>query len=235
MLLEMKGVSVHYGKVEVLKSISLGIEQGQIITLIGANGAGKTTTLRVISGLKKATKGEIVYEGKNIAKLSPQNIVALGIIHVPEGRRIFFDMTVYDNLMVGAFLSKDEKEIKRNMDLRYKQFPRLAERKKQIAGSLSGGEQQMLAIARALMAKPSLLLLDEPTMGLSPLMVSQVAQIVKEINGSGVPVLLVEQNARVAIKLADKGYVLETGAIVLEGMSKEIANNEHVKRAYLGG
>ena len=142
MLLEMKGVSVHYGKVEVLKSISLGIEQGQIITLIGANGAGKTTTLRVISGLKKATKGEIVYEGKNIAKLSPQNIVALGIIHVPEGRRIFFDMTVYDNLMVGAFLSKDEKEIKRNMDLRYKQFPRLAERKKQIAGSLSGGSNK---------------------------------------------------------------------------------------------
>lgn len=235
MLLEMKGISVHYGKVEVLKSISLGIEQRQIVTLIGANGAGKTTTLRVISGLKRATSGEIWYEGINITQLSPQKIVELGIIQVPEGRRIFFDMTVYDNLMAGAFLTKDEREIKDNIELRFKQFPRLAERKKQMAGSLSGGEQQMLAIGRALMAKPKLLLLDEPTMGLSPLMVGQVAEIIKEINSSGVPVLLIEQNARVAIKLADKGYVLETGSIVLEGVSKEIANNEHVKRAYLGG
>jgi branched-chain amino acid transport system ATP-binding protein len=234
MLLDLKGITVHYEKVEVLKRISLGINQGQIVTLIGANGAGKTTTLRVISGLKKATSGEIWYQGKNIGKMSPQKIVELGIVHVPEGRRIFSFMTVYDNLMVGAYLGKDEKEIEKDLALRYKQFPILKERRKQQAGSLSGGEQQMLAIARALMAKPTLMLLDEPTMGLSPLMVGLVANITREINRSGVSVLLVEQNARMALKLAEKGYVLETGSIVLEGASKEIADNEHIKQAYLG-
>ena len=234
MLLDLKGVTVHYEKVEVLKRISLGIHQGQIVTLIGANGAGKTTTLRVISGLKKATSGEIWYEGKNIGKMSPQKIVELGIVHVPEGRRIFSHMTVYDNLMVGGYLRKDEKEIEKDLASRYKQFPILNERRKQQAGSLSGGEQQMLAIARALMAKPTLMLLDEPTMGLSPLMVGLVADITREINRSGVSVLLVEQNARMALKLAEKGYVLETGSIVLEGASKEIADNEHIKQAYLG-
>jgi len=234
MLLDLKGITVHYEKVEVLKRISLGVNQGQIVTLIGANGAGKTTTLRVISGLKKATSGEIWYQGKKIGKMSPQKIVELGIVHVPEGRRIFSFMTVYDNLMVGAYLGKDEKEIEKDLALRYKQFPILKERRKQQAGSLSGGEQQMLAIARALMAKPTLMLLDEPTMGLSPLMVGLVANITREINRSGVSVLLVEQNARMALKLAEKGYVLETGSIVLEGASKEIADNEHIKQAYLG-
>jgi branched-chain amino acid transport system ATP-binding protein len=235
MLLEMKEITAHYGQVEVLESISLGVEEGQIVTLIGANGAGKTTTLRVISGLKGTTNGEILFHERNIADIKPQNIVELGIIQVPEGRRIFYDMTVFDNLMVGASLIKDKKEIRRNLELRYQQFPILAERRKQIAGSLSGGEQQMLAIARALMAKPKLLLMDEPTMGLSPLMVNQVAHIIKEINQTGVPVLLVEQNARIAIKLSDKCYVLETGSIVLEGMSKEIENHDYVKQAYLGG
>jgi branched-chain amino acid transport system ATP-binding protein len=231
----MKGISVHYEKVEVLKSISMEIEQGQIVALIGANGAGKTTTLRTISGLKRPTSGEIWYEGKNIGQISPQKIVELGVVQVPEGRRVFSNMTVYENLVLGAFSRKDQKEVEKDMAERYKQFPRLKERKKQQAGSLSGGEQQMLAIARALMAKPKLMLLDEPTMGLSPLVVGLVADIIKEINQNGVSVLLVEQNARVALRLAGKGYVLETGSIVLGGASKEIRDNEHVKQAYLGG
>ncbi len=235
MLLNMKGISVHYEKVEVLKSISMEIEQGQIVALIGANGAGKTTTLRTISGLKRPTSGEIWYEGKNIGQISPQKIVELGVVQVPEGRRVFSNMTVYENLVLGAFSRKDQKEVEKDMAERYKQFPRLKERKKQQAGSLSGGEQQMLAIARALMAKPKLMLLDEPTMGLSPLVVGLVADIIKEINQNGVSVLLVEQNARVALRLAGKGYVLETGSIVLGGASKEIRDNEHVKQAYLGG
>jgi branched-chain amino acid transport system ATP-binding protein len=235
MLLEMKGISVHYGKVEVLKGISLGISQGQIVTLIGANGAGKTTTLRVISALKKATRGDIWYEGKNICQVSPQRIVELGIVHVPEGRRVFSEMTVQDNLMMGAFLGKEKQQIKKDLALRYEQFPRLNERRKQQAGSLSGGEQQMLAIGRALMARPKVMLLDEPTMGLSPLMVSQVAHIIRDVNRSGVTVLLVEQNARIALRLSEKAYVLETGSIVLEGATKDITSDEHVKRAYLGG
>ncbi len=216
MLLNMKGISVHYEKVEVLKSISMEIEQGQIVALIGANGAGKTTTLRTISGLKRPTSGEIWYEGKNIGQISPQKIVELGVVQVPEGRRVFSNMTVYENLVLGAFSRKDQKEVEKDMAERYKQFPRLKERKKQQAGSLSGGEQQMLAIARALMAKPKLMLLDEPTMGLSPLVVGLVADIIKEINQNGVSVLLVEQNARVALRLAGKGYVLETEANHLE-------------------
>jgi branched-chain amino acid transport system ATP-binding protein len=235
MLLEMKGIIVHYEKVEVLKSISLEIEPGQIVALIGANGAGKTTTLRTISGLKRPTSGEIWYGGKNIGQISPKKIVELGVVHVPEGRRIFSNMTVYENLVLGAFSRKDKKEVEKDLAERYKQFPRLNERKKQQAGSLSGGEQQMLAIARALMAKPKLMLLDEPTMGLSPLVVGLVADIIREINQNGVSVLLVEQNARVALRLAEKGYVLETGNIVLGGPSKEIKDNDHVKQAYLGG
>jgi branched-chain amino acid transport system ATP-binding protein len=234
MLLDLQGITVHYEKVEVLKSISMGIEEGEIVTLIGANGAGKTTTLRVISGLKRPTSGQIWYEGKNIGQTSAQRIVELGIVHVPEGRRVFSNMTVYENLVLGAFSRKD-KEIEKDVTERYKQFPILNDRKKQQAGSLSGGEQQMLAIARALMAKPKLMLLDEPTMGLSPLVVSLVADIIREINRNGVSVLLVEQNARVALRLAEKGYVMETGNIVLGGASKEIRDNEHVKQAYLGG
>lgn len=235
MLLNMKGITVHYDKVEVLKNISLGVEEGEIATLIGANGAGKTTTLRVISGLKRSTSGEIWYEGKNIGQMSPEKIVELGIAHVPEGRRVFSNMTVYENLVLGAFSRKNKNEIEKDLEERYRQFPRLKEREKQQAGSLSGGEQQMLAIARALMAKPKLMLLDEPTMGLAPLVVSLVADIIREINQNRVSVLLVEQNARVALRLAEKGFVMETGSIVVQGASKEIKENEHVKQAYLGG
>ena len=235
MLLDLQGISVHYEKVEVLKSISMGIEEGEIVTLIGANGAGKTTTLRVISGLKRATAGQILYEGKNIRQTSAQKIVELGIAHVPEGRRVFTNMTVYENLVLGAFSRKNKNEIEKDLEERYRQFPRLKERRKQQAGSLSGGEQQMVAIARALMAKPKLMLLDEPTMGLAPLVVRLVADIIREINQNGVSVLLVEQNARVALRLAEKGYVMETGSIVVQGASKEIRDNEHVKQAYLGG
>ncbi len=235
MLLDLQGITVHYEKVEVLKSISMGIEEGQIATLIGANGAGKTTTLRVISGLKRATAGQILYEGRNIGQVSAQKIVEWGIAHVPEGRRVFTNMTVYENLVLGAFSRKDKNEIGKDLEERYRQFPRLRERKKQQAGSLSGGEQQMLAIARALMAKPKLMLLDEPTMGLAPLVVNLVGDIIREINQNRVSVLLVEQNARVALRLAEKGYVMETGSIVVQGPSKEIKENEHVKQAYLGG
>jgi len=235
MLLDLQGITVHYEKVEVLKSISMGIEEGEIVTLIGANGAGKTTTLRVISGLKRATSGQIWYEGKNIGQTSAQKIVELGIAHVPEGRRVFTNMTVYENLVLGAFSRKNKNEIEKDLEERYRQFPRLKERKKQQAGSLSGGEQQMVAIARALMAQPKLMLLDEPTMGLAPLIVNLVADIIKEINQNRVSVLLVEQNARVALRLAEKGYVMETGSIVVQGPSREIRDNEHVKEAYLGG
>jgi branched-chain amino acid transport system ATP-binding protein len=230
----MKRIIVHYGKVEVLKTISMNVQEGQIVAFIGANGAGKTTTLQVISGLKRPTSGEIVYEGSNIEQLSPEKIVSLGIVHVPEGRRIFSSMTVHENLLLGAFLRKDKKEISRNLAARYAQFPRLEERKNQRAGSLSGGEQQMVAMARALMAQPKLMLLDEPTMGLSPMMVGLVAGIIRDINRIGVSVLLVEQNARVALRLAEKGYVLETGSIALEGKSRELIDNEYVKQAYLG-
>jgi branched-chain amino acid transport system ATP-binding protein len=235
MPLEMKRIIVHYGKVEVLKTISMDVQEGQIVALIGANGAGKTTTLRVISGLKRPTSGEILYDGRNIGQWNPEKIVSLGIVHVPEGRRVFPNMTVHENLLLGAFLRKDKKEISRNLAGRYAQFPRLEERKNQRAGSLSGGEQQMLAICRALMAQPKLMLLDEPTMGLSPMMVGLVADIIRHINRDGVAVLLVEQNARVALRLAERGYVLETGSIALEGKSRELRDNEYVKQAYLGG
>jgi branched-chain amino acid transport system ATP-binding protein len=235
MLLDIKGITVYYEKVEVLKNISLDIKEGEIVALIGANGAGKTTTLRTISGLKRATNGKIWYDGENIGHISPKKIVELGLVQVPEGRRIFSNMTVYENLVMGAFSRKDKSQIEKDLGERYRQFPRLRERQKQQAGSLSGGEQQMLAIARALMAKPKLMLLDEPTMGLSPLVVEVVADIIKGINKNGVSVLLVEQNARVALRLAEKGYVLETGSIVMGGASKEIRDNDHVKKAYLGG
>jgi branched-chain amino acid transport system ATP-binding protein len=235
MLLELKGISARYGKVEVLRAISINIEEGQIVALIGANGAGKTTTLRVISGLKRATGGEILYKGKDIGQMSPEQIVGLGIVHVPEGRRIFPTMTVEENLLVGSFLRKDRKEIRRDLAARYEQFPRLGERKSQRAGSLSGGEQQMLAIGRALTAKPKLMLLDEPTMGLSPLMVGLVADIISDISRNGVSMLLVEQNARVALRLAQKGYVLETGSVAVEGNSADLRDNKYVKQAYLGG
>ncbi len=235
MPLEVRQIVVHYEKVEVLKAISMSVQERQIVAFIGANGAGKTTTLRVISGLKRPTNGEILYDGKNLEKISPEKIVGLGIVHVPEGRRVFPSMTVHENLLLGAFLRKDKKEIGKDLAARYAQFPRLEGRKNQRAGSLSGGEQQMLAIGRALMAQPKLMLLDEPTMGLSPMMVGLVTGMIRDINRDGVAVLLVEQNARVALRLAEKGYVLETGSIALEGKSKELRDNEYVKQAYLGG
>ncbi len=235
MLLDIKDMTVHYDKVEVLKHISLEVEEREIATLIGANGAGKTTTLRAISGLKRPTAGEIWFGEENIVRTNPEKIVEMGIAHVPEGRRVFANMTVHENICLGAFSRRDRRGIEKDVEERYRQFPRLRERKRQQAGSLSGGEQQMLAIARALMVRPKLMLLDEPTMGLAPLVVNLVGEIIKEINQNRVSVLLVEQNARMALRLAQKGYVLETGDIVLSGPSKDMNENEHVKQAYLGG
>lgn len=235
MLLEIKDLTVHYDKVEALTSISLTAEEGIIVTLIGANGAGKTTTLRTISGLKSPTSGEIWFAGRRIDKRPPDHIVKLGIAQVPEGRRIFPKMTVRENLLMGAYLWGDKKEIRQDLDEIFTHFPVLKERLKQRGGSLSGGEQQMLAIARALMSKPKLILLDEPTLGLSPLMVQEVVGIVETICKKGLSAILVEQNARVALQLAHKGYVMETGRIVMGGSSSElIAKSDFVKRAYLG-
>lgn len=234
MLMELKGITFHYDQVMILDNVSLNIGQGEIAALIGANGAGKTTTLRLISGLIRPTGGEILYEGKSIGQISPQKIVEGGIVQVPEGRRIFSTLTVEENLIMGAFSRKDN-EAEKDLAEQYRQFPRLNERRKQKAGSLSGGEQQMLALGRALMARPKLMLLDEPTMGLSPLVSNLVADIIETINQRGVSVLLVEQNARMALQLAERGYVLETGKIVIEGLSSDLRDNEHIKKAYLGG
>jgi branched-chain amino acid transport system ATP-binding protein len=235
MLLEIKVLTVHYDKVEALKGISLTVEEGTIVTLLGANGAGKTTTLRTISGLKSATRGEVWFAGQRIDRLSPQEIVKAGIAQVPEGRRIFPKMSVMENLLMGAYLCKDRNEIKTDLDEIFVHFPILKERIKQRAGSLSGGEQQMLATARALMSKPKLLLLDEPTLGLAPLMAQEVAGIVGSIGRKGFSAILVEQNARVALQIAHKGYVLETGRIVLGGTTSDlVTKSEYVKRAYLG-
>lgn len=235
MLLEIKDLTVHYDKVEALKGISLTVEEGIIVTLLGANGAGKTTTLRTISGLKSPTRGEIWFAGRRINHLSPQDIVKAGIAQVPEGRRVFPKMSVMENLLMGAYLCSSKQEIKKSLEEIYAYFPILKERKKQLGGSMSGGEQQMLSTARALMSRPKLLLLDEPTLGLSPLMAQEVAGIVGTIGQKGFSAILVEQNARVALKLAQKGYVMETGRIVLGGATSElVTKSEYVKRAYLG-
>ena len=234
-VIDVKNVRVHYEKVEAVKGISLGIEEGTVISLIGANGAGKTTILRAISGLKRLTSGEIWFRGKRIDGMPPHAIVKLGIAHVPEGRKVFGLMTVRDNLAVGGFLQKDKGEIKRDFEMIFQHFPILKAREKQLARSLSGGEQQMLAIGRALMVKPKVLLLDEPSLGLSPIMVAEIAKIIEDIKAAGLGILLVEQNASLALRLAERGYVLETGSIVLEGESEELVKNEHVKKAYLGG
>jgi len=235
MLLEIKDLTVHYDKVEALKGISLTVEEGIIVTLLGANGAGKTTTLRTISGMKSVTRGEIWFAGQRINHLPPQDIVKAGVAQVPEGRRVFPKMSVMENLLMGAYLCKDKKEIKQNLEEIFVHFPILKERIKQLGGSLSGGEQQMLATARALMSKPKLLLLDEPTLGLSPLMAQEVAGIVGSIGRKGFSVILVEQNARIALQLAQKGYVMETGRIVLGGPTSElVAKSDYVRRAYLG-
>ncbi len=234
MLLEINDLTVHYGGVVALKSVSLGVKKGEIVTLVGGNGAGKSTTLRTISGLKKPTAGRISFKGERIEHLAPQNIVKLGIGHVPEGRNPFPYLTVLENLKLGGFLRKDKKAINRDLDQMFKHFPVLKERRRQRARTLSGGEQQMLVIARALMGKPGLLLMDEPSLGLAPIMVQEIGRIVLDINKDGTSILIVEQNARLALRLAKKGYVLERGKMILQGAAGELLHSEHVKKAYLG-
>jgi branched-chain amino acid transport system ATP-binding protein len=234
MLLEVRDVSVRYAGAVVLNGVSLNVNEGEIVTIIGSNGAGKTTILRTISGLKRPATGEIIFQGKKIEKTLAQNIVKMGIGHVPEGRDLFPGMPVVDNLKLGAYLQRDKNQIAQNLEKVFRTFPVLKARKNQHAGTLSGGEQQMLAIARALMGGPFLLLLDEPSTGLAPIVVREIGKIVREINRSGTSVLLVEQNARLALKLAHRGYVLETGSVVLQGKSEDLIVDERVKKAYLG-
>jgi branched-chain amino acid transport system ATP-binding protein len=234
-MLKVDNINVYYGAIHALKGISVEVNQGEIVTLIGANGAGKSTTLRTISGLLKPKSGQILFEGQNIAGKPAQNIVKLGISQVPEGRRVFAHMTVLENLDLGAYLRSDSKEIKADMEMVFTRFPRLAERRSQLAGTLSGGEQQMLAMGRALMSRPRILLLDEPSMGLAPLLVKEIFSIVKDINETGTTILLVEQNAHMALSIANKAYVLETGRVTLSGDAKELAASEEIRKAYLGG
>ncbi|AEG60536.1 ABC transporter ATP-binding protein [Desulforamulus ruminis] len=234
-MLKVEDIQVYYGAIHALKGISLEVPQGQIVTLIGANGAGKTSTLNTICGLIKPKSGKVIFEGKDITAVATQEIVKRGLTQVPEGRRIFANMPIYENLELGAFLNKNKKEVAESMEKVYARFPRLLERKNQLAGSLSGGEQQMLAMGRALMSKPRLLLLDEPSMGLSPILVKEIFSIIKELNEQGTTILLVEQNAKMALSIAHKGYVVETGRIVLAGDAKELLESPEVKKAYLGG
>lgn len=234
-MLEVKEIEVYYGAIHALKKLSISVKQGSIVTLIGANGAGKTTTLKTISGLLRPRSGSIMYKNQDITQVPPEKIVGLGISQVPEGRRVFPSMSVLENLEMGAYLRNDKKQIAQDMDNVFSRFPRLKERYKQMAGTLSGGEQQMLAIGRALMAKPELLLMDEPSMGLAPLLVKEIFEIIKDINKRGTTILLVEQNANMALSIADKAYVIETGEIVLQGTVQELMNSEQVKKAYLGG
>jgi branched-chain amino acid transport system ATP-binding protein len=234
-MLEIKDINVYYGAIHALKNLSLQVEAGSIVTLIGANGSGKTTTLKTISGLLRTKTGSITFEGKELQKVAPEKIVSLGIAHVPEGRRIFSSMTVLENLELGAYLRKDKAGVAQDMAHVYDRFPRLKEREKQLAGTLSGGEQQMLAIGRALMAQPKLMLMDEPSMGLAPLLVKEIFEIIKDVNAKGCTILLVEQNAKMALSIADYAYVIETGQLVLSGSAAELANSDEVRKAYLGG
>ena len=233
-MLEVKDLSVYYGVIQAIRGISFEVNQGEIVTLIGANGAGKTTTMQSIMGLIPIREGHVTYEGKDITKTPCHKIVEMGMTQCPEGRRIFQELSVYDNLLMGAFALKDKKNIKDDIEKIYTRFPRLEERKNQIAGTLSGGEQQMLAMGRAMMSHPKLLMLDEPSMGLSPLLVDQVFDIIKGFHKQGVTVLLVEQNAKKALSIADRAYVLETGSITLEGKASELLDNDDIKKAYLG-
>jgi branched-chain amino acid transport system ATP-binding protein len=235
MLLEIRSLTVHYGKAEVLKDISLSVADKEIITIIGANGAGKSTTLRSISGLKTPSSGSIWFEGQKISGLKPHRVVKLGISHVPEGRRILAPLTVMENLEIGAYLSKNRKEVVAGLNSIFEHFPILKDRRNQLAGSLSGGEQQMLAIARALLNRPKLMMMDEPSMGLSPLVVEAVGRIIRDIKSRGISIILVEQNARMALALANRAYVLEAGRCVLEGSAVSLQEDKRVRSAYLGG
>ena len=234
MFLELRDIKVNYGLAEALKGISLGAGEGEVVTLIGSNGAGKTTTLRVISGLTRPHSGAVFFKGRRIDGLAPNAVVKLGIAHVPEGRRIFAEMTVKENLEMGAYLRSDREGLAEDFKKMFRTFPILEERQKQAAGQLSGGEQQMLAMARALMARPVLLLLDEPSLGLSPLLVKEIGGIIREISRTGVSIILIEQNARLALRLAHRAYILELGAIVLAGQARDLLHEDAVKRAYLG-
>lgn len=233
-MLKVTDLQVYYGVIQALKGISFEVNEGEVIALIGANGAGKTTILHTVTGLINQKAGKIEFEGKDISHTAAYKIVAEGMAHVPEGRRVFAELSVYDNLMMGAYTRKDKKEIAETLEMVYKRFPRLEERKKQMAGTLSGGEQQMLAMGRALMSKPKIILMDEPSMGLSPIFVNEIFEIIKAVSASGTTVLLVEQNAKKALSIADRAYVLETGKIILEGDAKVLMNDERVKKAYLG-
>lgn len=234
-MLEIKNLNVHYGVIQALKDVSLTVNKGEIVTLIGANGAGKTTTLRTISGLNKATSGEILLEGTDITNIPAPQRVKMNVSQVPEGRRIFPDMSVLENLELGAYLRNDKTEIKKDIEHIYSLFPILGNRKKQMAGTLSGGEQQMLAMGRALMSRPKILLLDEPSMGLAPLLVREIFDIIKNINSTGTTILLVEQNARMALSIAHRAYVIETGSIVMSGTGEELSKSNDIQNAYLGG
>jgi branched-chain amino acid transport system ATP-binding protein len=234
MLLQINNIHVHYGQVAALKGVSLEVDDADFVTLIGSNGAGKSTTLRTISGLNHPTAGEIIFDGVRIDQLSADRILRMGIAHVPEGRRVFKDLTVTENLLLGAFTRDDHDAVKKDLADVFERFPRLNERENQTAGTLSGGEQQMLAIGRALMSKPRILLLDEPSLGLAPNIVREIAHLLTEINNQGVSIVLVEQNAELALELARHGYVLETGNVALEGEASSLMNNDHVRKAYLG-
>ncbi len=233
-MLEVKGLQVYYGVIQALKDVSFEVNQGEVIALIGANGAGKTTTLHTVTGLIPAKAGSIMFEGVDITKMPAHKIVEMGIAHVPEGRRVFSQLSVYENLIMGAYTRKDKKEIAENLEKVYQRFPRLKERKNQRAGTLSGGEQQMLAMGRALMSNPKMIVMDEPSMGLSPIFVNEIFDIIEKVSASGTTVLLVEQNAKKALSIADRAYVLETGKIVLSGDAKELMNDDSIKKAYLG-
>ena len=233
-MLKVTDLQVYYGVIQAIKGISFEVNEGEVIALIGANGAGKTTILHTITGLKEAKAGKVEFEGQDITRMPGHKIVTLGMAHVPEGRRVFADLSVYENLKLGAYTRRDKNEIEETLEMVYKKFPRLKERRGQMAGTLSGGEQQMLAMGRALMSHPKIILMDEPSMGLSPIFVNEIFEIIKEVSAGGTTVLLVEQNAKKALSIADRAYVLETGKIVLDGKADVLMNDESVKKAYLG-
>ena len=233
-MLEVRDLQVYYGMIHAIKGISFDVNQGEVIALIGANGAGKTTTLHTITGLLAPKSGSVLFEGKDITKVPAHKIVSMGMAHVPEGRRVFAELSVYENLKMGAYTRKDKKEIEDSRATVYKRFPRREERKNQMAGTLSGGEQQMLAMGRALMSKPKIILMDEPSMGLSPIFVNEIFDIIRAVSESGTTVLLVEQNAKKALSISDRAYVLETGTITMSGKAKDLLEDEAVKKAYLG-